>query len=77
MKPLAAAVADVVREMDAAARHARASAFSSLCDIGSHKHPCRDARCIERSAHDAAWWTQTAARLAITLESLVDYSEGP
>lgn len=63
-------VAEKVRQMDDAAQHARSWTQPGSCGIGNEM-PCRHPRCIERAGGHAAYWTQLAARCAITLESLV------
>lgn len=62
-------VAEKVREMDDAADHARSWTQPGSCGIGNEM-PCCHERCILRAGNYAAYWTQLAARCAITLESL-------
>jgi len=66
----AALVADKVREMDEAAYHARSWTQPGSCGVGNEM-PCQHPNCIERAATYSAYWTQLAARCAITLESLL------
>jgi hypothetical protein len=73
---LAEMVAEKVREMDEAAYHALSSAGPTTCGIGEEM-PCRHDRCISLAASNAAYWTQLAARCAITLESLVESASSP
>lgn len=63
-------LADKVREMDEASDHARSWTRPGTCGIGPDM-PCRHDRCITNAGRYAAYWTQLAARCAITLESLV------
>lgn len=71
---LAIIVAEKVREMDEAAYHARSWTQPGSCGIGEEM-PCRHSRCIQRAAEYTAYWTQLAARCAITLESLIEVTE--
>jgi hypothetical protein len=72
--PSAITVAEKVREMDKAARHAMSWTLPGSCGIGGEM-PCRHPHCIERAANNTAYWTQLAARCAITLESLLEVDE--
>jgi len=66
----AALVAEKVREMDEAAYHARSWTQPGSCGVGNEM-PCQHPNCIERAATYSEYWTQLAARCAITLESLL------